>query len=269
MHRIHKWIAVTAGAFILTWLISGIVMTIPISWLKRLIQSDSVQEAALGQEIATRGGASSQVDFRDIRISIPQAISAVESDLGQEVRVIGVKVARLATGIAYEIALEDGRQRLVDALTGTRVTITHAMAERIARAAVPNGGEIVNTALLSRRDYHYSGSLPVYKILFGDARRTLVYVSAATGQIEQSSQFSRTHAWVTSIHTFEPVRLISEHNAIRVGLLVFFSVVGIGAVCTGFYLALPVRLRRSQIAGRAIEAREGKKRRVARGSTFG
>ena len=135
-----------------------------------------------------------------------------------------------------------------------------AMAEKTARARVQNAGEIVDTTLLHRHDYYYWGSLPAYKIVFDDSQRTVVYVSAVTGQIEQTtSRLGRLRHWVESIHTFEPLRLITENDVLRRGLLILVSTVGIGVVVTGFYIALPARRRPSQAKVRATVVPDGEK----------
>ncbi len=268
IYKVHKWFALTVALFFLAWLMSGILMAVPQSWLKALVQTGSAKGSAQAEEIASRPAIPPQADFRDIRISVPQAISALEVKIGREVQVTGIKLARLGTRLAYEITLEDDSRHLVDAGNGAHITVSQAMAEKIASAAAPNAGEIISTALLSRRDYHYWGPLPVYKIVFNDSPGTVVYVSAATGKIEvATSRLSRLHHWVTSFHTFEPLRLISENDSVRVALLLLFAVVGIATVCTGLYIAFPMKSRSSQGARQAVVERDDKKFPGPHGST--
>ncbi len=261
MYRVHKWVALTVAGFLLAWLISGFVMAFPTVWLKKLVQRGAVQAKSPSVE------ATPMADFRDIRISVPEAIAVLEADLGRESHVTGVKVTRFGNGLAYEIARRGGSRHLVDALRGTRIVITQAMAEKMARAAAPNAGGIARTDLLSKRDFYYGGPLPVYKIAFDDGWGTVVYVSAATGKVQNWNRLVRFRRWVVSLHGFEPLRLISDNNKIRVGLLLLFALVGIGTVGTGLYLALPVRTRRTQVAQRENVARYGEKEQEIHGST--
>ena len=58
----------------------------------------------------------------------------------------------------------------------------------------------------------------------------------------------KVHKWLavtvgafTSLHTFEPLKLITKRDAVRKGLLVLLSMIGVGVAGTGYYLALPRR----------------------------
>ncbi len=245
MLKIHKWLAISVGAFMLAWLISGILMAIPTSLLEGTMQTGRQQAA------------SSLVDFKKLQISIPQAIAALEMELGQNIQATGVRAMRFGNGPVYEITLSDGGMRLVDALSGAPITITQAMAEEVGRSLVPKNAQILATTLMSQRDYYYWGRLPVYKIAFDDEPQTVVYVTAATGQTQHTTRLGRLRRVVVSFHEFQPLRLISESNVLRVGLLILCSVVGIGAVGAGFFLAVPVRPRPSRAMRRATLARHG------------
>jgi hypothetical protein len=158
--------------------------------------------------------------------------------------VTGVTVARFGNGLAYEIELQDGSRYLVDAVRGTPIIITQAMAERAAQTWMRNGAGIIRVAVLQEREYHYWGSLPVHKITFGDRRRTVVYVSGVTGQVvHTTSRLGRVRGWITGLHTLEPLRLITKADAVRKGLLLVALAVGLAVEMTGFYLAFPTKRR--------------------------
>jgi uncharacterized iron-regulated membrane protein len=256
VRKLHKWASVTVGVFILAWLITGIVLVVPLRWMvsiKDMIYGNEPETPVRSETASATGSALAQLDFRGITITVPQAISVLEEELGQEVQVDSVTAARFGQGLAYEITLRDSSRHMVDALSGTRTKVTQAMAEQTARASVNNARPPVSVDLMHRRDYHYWGSLPVHRVSFDDSQRTVVYVSAVTGHIEQTtSRLSRLHHWVTSIHTFQPLRLAIERDAVRKGLLIVIAMVGIGVVVTGFYLALPVRRRSPQALKRTL-----------------
>jgi len=48
----------------------------------------------------------------------------------------------------------------------------------------------------------------------------------------------RIRGAIASLHTFEPIKLITKRDAVRNGLLIISSLIGIVASMTGYYLAL-------------------------------
>jgi uncharacterized iron-regulated membrane protein len=250
IRKLHKWISVTVGAFFLVWLFSGVVMVVPVRWLvniKSLVEGSQTNRLSSSGKALLVPSLPTQPDFESIEITIPQAIVALEAELGHEVQVSQIAATRIGEGLAYEITLEDGNRHLVDAVSGARIQITQATAEQMAQAGAKDGGRLAGTVLLHKRDYFYWGPLPVYKVSFDDSPRTVAYVSPVTGRIEQTtSRLGRLHQSVTSIHTFHPLRLITEKDAVRKGLLILISAVGVGTGITGYYLALPVRRRSSK-----------------------
>lgn len=229
IRRAHKWIAVSVAAFFLAWLASGILMAVPRNWLAR------------GNARNTSASAAARPDFADIRVSIPQALVALEATSGERRRVTGVKVTRFAGTLAYHISLENDESRLIDALTGEPIVVSQALAEELARAASPGAGEPASTRLLAKRDFYYWGAVPVYKVGFADALGTVVYVSAVTAETQRWNHLFRVRRWIVSLHGFEPLKLITENETLRVSLLLISAVVGVGAVLTGLTLALPGR----------------------------
>lgn len=223
--RIHKWFAVTAGAFILAWFVSGLVMLLSPLFI------------GAGQNIRREG--IPPLRFKEVRVSVPQAIAALEDKIRGEVTVNSVQIREVKDILAYEISLGNGSSYLVDAQSGELFTVSRELAEEIARDHFSGDGKIASTILLTGRDYHYLGRLPVYKIRFDDDQSTWIYVSAATGRVEgRSNRSSRLLRLVTEIHFFEPIRMITGNSKVQKGLLLIFTVGGIGVVGTGFYLAL-------------------------------
>jgi len=77
--------------------------------------------------------------------------------------------------------------------------------------------------------------------VFDDDRATVSYISTSDGTVRRSDRWSRIRGAITSLHTFEPVKLITKRDAVRKGLLALLSMVGVGVAGTGYYLALPRR----------------------------
>jgi hypothetical protein len=139
----------------------------------------------------------------------------------------------------------NGRVYLLDAATGEIVEITPEVAEALARERLSLAGEgssppkLMEIERLNSHDLMYPfGNLPVYRVQFEGDGSNLYYVSANAGTVSQSNQLTRIRGAITSLHTFEPVRLITDSSAVRKGLLILFSSIGVAAALTGYYLAL-------------------------------
>lgn len=242
--KIHKWASIAFGVFLLIWIISGIVYVLPISVLDRIdhwdIGGNKVQTAVTKSECATVEYMPT-VGYRNLKISVPEAISILETDLGHTVKVKGCSIFKLSDTFVYEMILEDGNRHLVDAVKGTLTIITEAEIKKNAIAAAPPGSNIVDMTLLDKRPYAYWGPIPVYRFIFDDISRTHMYISPMTGQVElRNKGWNRFRGWMISLHKFEFLLLIWERDAFRKGMLILFSLVGLAVVITGFYIVLPV-----------------------------
>ena len=91
-------------------------------------------------------------------------------------------------------------------------------------SGVPHSGEL--------------GQVPVCRIAFGDDRATISYVSPKNGSVRLSDRMSRIHTAIASLHEFMPLKLFTESDKVRKGLLILLSLVGGGVVVSGYYLAL-------------------------------
>lgn len=221
---------------------------IPISWLhqvKGVLEGAPPQEQAAGADVPVP--AQEQVGFRDLRLSIPEAIALLEEKLGSTVEVKWVVPVRTAERrMAYDITLANDTHHVVDAVSGAMLEISQARAQAIAQAAVP-GGEVVERAFLKETEPHYWGRVPAYKFAFNDGDGSIVYVSSVTGSVEQvSTRLVRLRNWVISWHEFEPLLVLWNNAAFQRALLLLVSAFGIVVVLTGFYIALPVRRQRSR-----------------------
>ena len=248
--KIHKWASIGIGVFLLIWLISGIFYVIPVSVLERIdhwiMGGKQVQTMETRSELANIEFIPVGVGYRDLSVSIPEAISILETSVGHTVQVTGCLVHRLSDTLVYEIILEDGSRHLIDAIKGKSTKITEAEIKENAIAAAPPGSHIVKMTYLTKRPYAYWGPIPVYRFIFDDVSRTYVYVSPITGQIKlRNKGWNRLREWMLSLHKFEFLMLIWEREAFRKGVLLILSLVGLAVVITGFYIALPAQwLRR-------------------------
>jgi len=225
LYKIHKWIAVTVGMFILMWLISGIVMILP----------RTSNGPGTNQKLAP-------VNFREITMSPAQAIANLEKTLGSHMDVNSVSLRRIRGTMLYKINVKPGNSHLIDVRTGRLFIITTEVAEQIARDEFSLQAHVLQIKSVDRNDYFYPwGPLPAYRIIFDDNWATVSHVSTSDGTVRSSNRLNRIKAAIGSLHTFEPLKLITKQSNVRKGLLVLLSLVGIGVALTGYYLALPPR----------------------------
>jgi hypothetical protein len=221
-HFIHKWIAITVGAFILIWTVSGILMMLPDRWFGLItLQSKGI------------------LDYSSVTVSPAAAIQNLESSEGKSLDVTGVFLSGIDGLPVYQIFLSDGSSHLVNAANGQAVNITSQFAEKLIRDSIPTAGKAIKIAYMENHDLLYPfGTLPIYRITVDGYPSNIFYVSPQNGIVSQSNDLTRIRAIISSLHTFEPVRLLSPRDAVRKGLLVLFSLVGIAAASTGYYLAI-------------------------------
>jgi hypothetical protein len=224
-YKIHKWFAVTVGAFIALWLISGIVMVLP------PLFSAEVPMAA-----------PRPLDVRGVTVTPAEAAEVLSKDLGRPLQVDSVTLRRVGGATVYEVMAGSAGPHLIDARAGRVFTITPEVAEEVARERFPSVGRVVERDQVSRHTLEYPwGSLPAHRIVFDLDPAVPYYVSATNGAVVRSDRWTRFQGVMGSLHTFEPLKLITTSERARKGLLVLLSVVGIGVAGTGYYLALPRR----------------------------
>ncbi|MBI1790713.1 MAG: PepSY domain-containing protein [Acidobacteria bacterium] len=216
--RIHKWIAVSCALFFVAWLVSGIAMVLP-------------------SEASAKSADNPAPDFRQVRVTIPQAIAVLEAGRAKPLRISEIRAAARGQDVIYEFTLRNGQTLAVNAGSGASLEVTRDEAERNALAASGKGAQIASTALLTERESGYWGPLPAYRVALRDDR--IVYVAAGTGKVDSiSTPLSRLRAWLGGLHTFEPLRAAISGAGTK-ALLVISSVAGVAVVLTGLYLALP------------------------------
>jgi peptidase YpeB-like protein len=222
MYRIHKWLAVTAGLFLLVWLITGVIMVLPpLSTGPAPVQP--IQK----------------IDFKDIVQSPAQAIANLEKILGTTSHVSSVGLKWIHDVLVYEIHFEDGGRHFINAVTGQVFSITRELAERFVLDAYPGQGRVQKVEMLEKHNYDYQwGPLPVYQIVLDSQQTTAYHVSTDDGSVRRSERMDRIRGAITSLHTFDPIKLITKRDAVRNGLLIITAVIGIVASLTGYYLAL-------------------------------
>jgi len=222
MYRIHKWLAVTAGLFLLVWLITGVIMVLP------PLSTGPAPVQAI-----------QKIDFKDITQSPAQAIANLQKSLRTTSQVISVSLTWIHDVFVYEINFENGGRHFVNAATGKSFTITRDLAERFVLNTYPGQGGAQTIGLLEQHSYGYQwGPLPVYQIMLDSDKSTAYFVSTEDGSVRRSDRVDRIRGAITSLHTFDPIKLVTRREAVRTGLLIITGVIAILASLTGYYLAL-------------------------------
>ncbi len=198
MYKVHKWIAVSIGVFFLMWLISGIVMILP------PLSPGPLREQKL-----------EALDFRKITVSPSQAVASIEKVLETSAEVNRVNLRRVQDAVVYDVILKNGGSHLVDAISNQVFAITPERAERIVRSAFPTQAHVLQIERVSRHSYVYQrGPLPAYRVVFDNDQSTAYYVSTHDGTVRRSDRWSRIRGAIESLHTFEPLKLITKRDAV-------------------------------------------------------
>lgn len=225
MRRIHKWLAVSAGVFLIVWLLSGITMI-----SGHLI----VDPWPHDQQRAS-------IDFHKVLVSPGEVVARLGSQAdhaGREPEVRRMNLVPLHHRMLYQVELESGKTLLVEADTGHRFEVTSAFAVQRLREGFAISSELESVDLVHRHDLYYSwGPLPVYRASFTGNSGTWFFFAPGDGSMRRSDGLSAVLMVLEGLHTFEPIMWLTGRKSARDIVLVFFSLVGVAAAGTGYYLA--------------------------------
>jgi uncharacterized iron-regulated membrane protein len=227
----HHIAGLIGGFFVLTWIVSGWLSMNPNGWFER----SPVDAAAMARYTGT--GA--------LPVPWPMAVQSVEE---------GAEAPREALLLWFDgkpfwqLRDAQARTRVVDAATGAPAAIGREDIVRAAARLRPDA-PIAEATLLTREDFHWYGHhreriVPVWRIEFGDAARSWVYIDPASGQVAGSSnRNTRLNRWLfNAAHSLDFPWLIHYRPAwdIVVWLL---SIIGAVASASGVVIGWR-RLRR-------------------------
>jgi hypothetical protein len=184
------------------------------------------------------------VDYSAAALSPADAIAQVEKELNQPVTVDLVQLLNIQGKPVYRVFMDEG-MRLVDAASGELLWVSPEMAEAMVRDNFGPAAQLNRIEQLEKNDVLYPfGELPVYRIRFQGDGSNIYYVSLMSGSISHSNAATRIRAAITSLHTFEPIKLFTASGAVRKGLLVILSVIGVVVSLTGYIIFLLPYFRR-------------------------
>jgi hypothetical protein len=171
-----------------------------------------------------------------------EALAGLTGDRGKALRITSLTLTRIRGRAVYKIAIEGGASELIDTRSGERFEVTPEIAEQIVRDNFPTEAAIQQLDRVDHHDLSYLwGPLPAYRIALSEELGTLYHVSIRDGTIQRSGRWDRIRTVIESLHTFEPLRRVIKQDAVRNGLLALFSLIGVGAAITGYYLAISGR----------------------------
>lgn len=225
--KTHKWLAVGVGLFTFFWFLSGIVMVLP---LQRETQPPGV--AQQGQAPARDSH-----PYRQVAVSVPQAIAAAEAAAGRPLSVTSVSFRALPGRLVYQIETNGAGVFLMDTAEVARIVITPELAAQIAAAALGHPAAWPAPVLLREHTSEYMHpSLPAYRLEADDAQHTVYYISAQTGEVLQgSTRLGRLRGILVGMHTFGFLRPEMDNRAISL-TLIGFALTGLLLSVSGMWI---------------------------------
>lgn len=227
LRKIHKWTFVIFGLFMLLWVVTGIIMAVP-------IQSAEPEVDHLPDP----------VDFSRAKVSPAEAIQRL--DLNPD-KVNTVQLYRIQGRIVYAVKDENWKNHLLDAVSGERFSFTPETAESIARRAFSIDHPVAENRLLEAHTMTYPwGPLPVYRLSFEADPSVYYYVNPENGHIDRSSFMSRFNAAAGFLHDLGPASVITGRENAKKLLLILTGAFSLVGVLAGFYIMFPLTRRKKQ-----------------------
>ena len=186
--RIHKWIGVSGGILLMIWIVTGVLL------------------AARGEGQAVLQSAAPVPDFRMVRVSPSEAISALEAQGGASGDIGSLRLELFGSRPTYVVRSEGSGISLVDAMTGVPFEIDGPRALQIAHDLYAGPGTPADPVLVDARELRYfMGELPAYRVEFDDDYGTEIYVAVRSGTVSWWDGKSWTQRLMMTSHTLGPI----------------------------------------------------------------
>lgn len=170
IRKLHKWFGLVLGLQFLIWALSGAVMA--------LLDHHKVsgEHSLLPVAQLTAGPA-------------PVSLSTVQSAVGAPI--VALELKPMFDRWVYQATTADG-VRLLDANTARPLEVDEAMARTLATARYAGGAPVESVRLVAASTHETRDmARPVWRVGFGDADNTALFVSQATGEMLGA----KTDAW--------------------------------------------------------------------------
>ena len=222
--KYHKLIFIYVGIFMLLWVVTGTVMSLPghRNWV----------------DLTTEGVANA--DYSTISLSPSDAVFSLKKVKNIQ-KVKSIQLGSVRGSIMYIIRDGKNKKHLVNAKTGAFYHFTIEDAIVSVPKAYNLKEPIVESAVVNRHDLGYMwGDLPVYRLQYGDSS-DIYYVSPLTGKSLRASLFSQVKGLSSMLHTIEPIKKVTGSEKVRWIFVVVIGLLSLIGTIFGIYLTIPSR----------------------------
>lgn len=223
--KLHRWIFIYMGAFMLMWAITGIVIALPYYWFTGEIHDKQPS-----------------IDYNTYTLSPADAISRFRQHHGSGLNVNHVELAQIDDSLYYHMRADGGIKGNIDARTGELFSVSAALAEKYARSKFGIDAPLLESAYLTEYSAIYpNGKLPIYRLTFEDNPDNYYYVSPDKGHVNRSTLTTRIRNGIVSLHGFDPVQSLTGSEKLKRGSLVLTGAITLVGTVIGVILIFPLR----------------------------
>ncbi len=223
LNKFHRWIFIFMGVFMVTWLLSGILMAMPEYWFG----PSSLHK-------------NPQIDYRMARLSPADVINRLVAEGLSDSDIRHVSLRQVNDDLLYSIRLADGSIHLINARNGAPFGFSEQLVVDITRKAFKVDSPVQAVTRLLQHDKSYPwGSLPAWRIRFEYNPSHAYLLEENNLRIFRSSNMTRIRTAIISLHDFSPIDLVTDDNRVRKGLLIVIGSISLLGALIGLLLALP------------------------------
>lgn len=227
IHKLHKWIGVIIGVFLLTQCITGIIFLLP------SLEVSTNAEPDLSQHY-----------FQSMNVSPAEAIEILNKELDLPLQIKQINFKQIKNRIAYKISTKTGNVYLIDSVSGDRIRITQEFAKQIAQDKFIGSSKVVKVEKIDKYGLVYNwGPLPVYRVVFDGTLASSLYISGLSGEIvRKSNTIDKIRSLVLRFHDLSILTIFTKRGIYGKVLLVTLSLTSIVLIGLGYYLFV-IRLK--------------------------
>jgi uncharacterized iron-regulated membrane protein len=226
LRKIHRWVFIAVGIFMITQILSGLLMIMPPEWFGA----------------SPHWPRNPPADYHRAVLSPSDAVAKLTADTGSPVEIKQIKLRQIKEHLLYSIVQGDNSKKLIDAATGEYFDFTPELAESMIRNQFSIETPLTEIELLTEHSSVYPwGSLPAYRMTFDDSSSESYFVVQDDLKLYRSSPVTRARAAITSLHEFVPLELITHDSRVPKGLLGLVFGIALAGAITGMLMLLPRR----------------------------
>lgn len=213
IYKLHKWIGVIIGVFILVQCITGIIFFLPFP------------------EVVTNKEPDLSLDYyRSMKISPSEAVEILNEDLGLPIQIKNIYLKQINESVVYEISTMSGNIHLIDSLTGKIIKITPEFARQIALDKFAGSSNILKIEKIDWKS-------PVYRIVFDDKWTSSLFISALNGElVRKSNRIVKIRSFILRFHDMSILTTITKQGLYGKIILIISAFTSIVLIGTGYYL---------------------------------